>query len=79
MAGESSAALTQRYSGKDSAVEGVLPPMIEQPASVIAIRFDHGRLGAILSAVMLIGVLFMDVEKYMPKVRKSPGGKKSNM
>ena len=56
---------------------GALPPMIEQPASVIAaIRFDYGWLGAIISVVLLIGVLMMDVEKYMPEIRKSLGDKK---
>lgn len=53
---------------------GALPPMIEQPASVIAaIRFDYGWLGAIISVILLVGVLFMDVEKYMPEIRKSLG------
>ncbi len=56
---------------------GALPPMIEQPASVIAaIRFDYGWLGAIISVVLLIGVLMMDVEKYMPEIRRSLGDKK---
>lgn len=59
---------------------GALPAMIEQPASVIAaIRFDYGWLGAIISVVLLIGVLMMDVEKYMPEIRKALGDKKPPM
>ncbi len=46
--------------------------IVEQPASVAAaIRFDYGWMGAIISAILLIGVLMMDVEKYLPKIRES--------
>jgi GPH family glycoside/pentoside/hexuronide:cation symporter len=48
--------------------------VVEQPASVVsAIRFDYGWLGAIISVVLLIGVLMMDVEKYLPEIRQSLG------
>lgn len=48
--------------------------MVEQPASVVqAVRFDYGWLGAIVSVVLLIGVLLMDVEKYMPQIRAAVG------
>lgn len=64
----------------DGAQGGALPPMIEQPESVVtAIRFDYGWLGAIVSVVLLVGVLLMDVEKYMPEIRKALGDKKPPM
>lgn len=51
--------------------------IVEQPASVAAaIRFDYGWMGAIISAILLIGVLMMDVEKYLPKIRESLGDRK---
>lgn len=51
--------------------------MVEQPASVAAaIRFDYGWLGAIISAVLLVGVLLMDVEKYLPQIREALGDRK---
>ncbi len=40
-------------------------------AVVSAIRFDFGWLGAIGSAILVVLVLFMDVEKYLPEIRKS--------
>ena len=55
-------------------------PMIQQPESVInAIRFDYGWLGAIISVVLLIGVLMMDVEKYLPEIRATLGDRKPEM
>ena len=42
-------------------------------AVVSAIRFDLGWLGAIGSAVLIVLVLFMDVEKYLPEIRRSLG------
>lgn len=63
----------------DGAAEGAMGalPMIEQPASVVAaIRFDYGWLGAIIGVVLLIGVLLMDVEKYMPQIREALGDRK---
>lgn len=70
------------------AMEGPLPPldgdappmgllpMLEQPESVVsAIRFDYGWLGAIIGVVLLIGILLMDVEKYLPDIRESLGDK----
>ena len=51
--------------------------IVEQPASVAsAIRFDYGWLGAIISVILLIGVLMMDVEKYLPQIRETLGDKK---
>ena len=45
---------------------------VTQSESVVsAIRFDYGWLGAIVSCGLLIGVLLMDVEKYLPEIRKS--------
>lgn len=45
-------------------------PGAEQSEQVIAaIRFDYGWLGAIFSVALIIVVLFMDVEKYLPKIR----------
>lgn len=56
---------------------GPMGAMIEQPASVVAaIRFDYGWLGAIVSVVLLIGVLMMDVEKYLPQIRQTLGERK---
>ena len=37
---------------------------------VNAIRFDYGWLGAILTVFLIIAVLCMDVEKYLPQIRK---------
>lgn len=56
---------------------GASGEMITQPASVVsAIRFDYGWLGAIIGVVLLIGILLMDVEKYMPQIRESLGERK---
>lgn len=50
--------------------------IVEQPASVAkAIVFDYGWLGAIVSAILLVGVLLMDVEKYLPEIRATLGDK----
>ncbi len=50
---------------------------IQQPESVVnAIRFDYGWLGAIISVVLLIGVLMMDVEKYLPEIRSNLSNRK---
>ena len=55
-------------------------PMAQQPDAVVsAIRFDYGWLGAIVSVVLLIGVLLMDVEKYLPEIRKTIGDRKPEM
>lgn len=55
-------------------IESGMGEMVEQPAAVVeAIRFDYGWLGAIVSVVLLIGVLLMDVEKYMPQIRAAVG------
>lgn len=51
--------------------------IVEQPASVAAaIRFDYGWMGAIVSVILLIGVLLMDVEKYLPRIRETLGDQK---
>lgn len=63
----------------DDAAEGAIGALatIEQPASVVtAIRFDYGWLGAIVGVVLLIGILLMDVEKYMPQIREALGDKR---
>lgn len=55
-------------------IESGMGEMVEQPAAVVeAVRFDYGWLGAIVSVVLLIGVLLMDVEKYMPQIRAAVG------
>lgn len=55
-------------------IESGMGQMVEQPAAVVeAVRFDYGWLGAIVSVVLLIGVLLMDVEKYMPQIRAAVG------
>ncbi|MBE5891213.1 MAG: MFS transporter [Lachnospiraceae bacterium] len=53
-------------------------PNVESQSDAVinAIRFDYGWLGAIISIVLLIGVLLMDVEKYLPEIRKTIGEKK---
>jgi GPH family glycoside/pentoside/hexuronide:cation symporter len=40
------------------------------PEVIRAIRFGHGWLGVILSVCILICVMLMDVEKYLPQIRK---------
>lgn len=61
-------------------IESGMGEMVEQPAAVVeAIRFDYGWLGAIVSVVLLIGVLLMDVEKYMPQIRAAMGKPESEV
>lgn len=51
--------------------------MIEQLALFVAtIRFDYGGLRAIVIVILLLGVLMMDVEKYISEIRKALGNKK---
>ncbi|MGM9593968.1 MAG: MFS transporter [Candidatus Onthomonas sp.] len=70
-------AMDMAMDGPADGAMGGMAPMIEQPASVIAaIRFDYGWLGAIISVVLLIGVLMMDVEKYLPEIRAALGDRK---
>lgn len=60
-----------------AAVGYVGVPGAEQSQAVIsAIRFDYGWLGAILSVALVVAVLFMDVEKYLPQIREELGQKK---
>lgn len=55
-------------------IQAGMGEMVEQPERVVAaIRFDYGWLGAIVSVVLLIGVLCMDVEKYLPEIRATLG------
>ena len=42
---------------------------VQSAAAVSGIKFAFGRLGAILSVCLLVAVLLMDVEKYMPEIR----------
>lgn len=61
----------------DGPAPGGAMPAIAQPDSVIAaVRFDYGWLGAIISIVLLVCVLLMDVEKYLPEIRAALGEKK---
>ncbi len=53
------------------------PGAVQSEAVVNAIRFDYGWLGAILSVVLIIAVLFMDVEKYLPEIHESLGKKRA--
>lgn len=60
--------------GPSGDIAGGALPVIQQPESVVAaIRFDYGWLGAIVSIILLICVLMMDVEKYLPEIRKGLG------
>ncbi|MCD8018247.1 MAG: MFS transporter [Clostridiales bacterium] len=48
-----------------------------QPQAVINIvRFGFGWLGLILCALLIVGILLMDAEKYIPEIRASLGEKK---
>lgn len=42
---------------------------VQSAAAVSGIKFAFGWLGAILSVCLLVAVLLMDVEKYMPEIR----------
>lgn len=53
--------------------------MTQSSSVVTAIRFDYGWLGAIISVFLLICVLQMDVEKYLPEIRKTVAEKKPEM
>lgn len=54
-------------------------PGAKQSGQVIAaIRFDYGWLGAIFSVILIVVVMFMDVEKYLPKIRAELGEKTAN-
>lgn len=50
------------------------PTQMAQSEKVASyVRFGFGWLGAILSVVLLLGVLAMDVEKYLPEIRAALG------
>lgn len=51
------------------------PGAVQSEKVVAAIKFDYGWLGAIFSVILIIAVLAMDVEKYLPQIRKEFGGK----
>ena len=53
------------------------PGAVQSEAVINAIRFDYGWLGAILSAILIIAVLCMDVEKYLPQIREDLGKKEA--
>ncbi len=44
---------------------------VQSASAIAAIRFDFGWLGMILSVLLLIAVIMMDVEKYMPEVKEA--------
>lgn len=47
--------------------------MVQSDKVVSYVRFGFGWLGVILSVILLLGVLAMDVEKYLPQIRASLG------
>lgn len=51
------------------------PGAVQSEKVVAAIKFDYGWLGAIFSVILIIAVLAMDVEKYLPQIRKEAGEK----
>ncbi len=50
--------------------------LVQSDTVVSAVRFGYGWLGAIISVILLVGVLMMNVEKYLPQIRASLGEKK---
>lgn len=63
-----------------AAVGYVGTPGAAQPDAVIAaIKFDYGWLGAIFSLLLIVAVLAMDVEKYLPEIRKTIEAKQPPM
>lgn len=58
-------------------LEGTAPDM--QPASAInAIRFEVGYLGAIISAVCLVLIILMNIDKYIKQIQKDLEAKHAN-
>ena len=47
--------------------------MVQSDKVVAYVRFGFGWLGVILSFVLLLGVLAMNVEKYLPEIRAALG------
>lgn len=44
--------------------------MVQSASAVAAIKFAFGWLGLVFSIVLLIAILFMNVEKYLPQIQK---------
>ena len=60
------------------AAAGYVGTATTQPEAVVtAIKFDSGWLGCIVSVLLLIGIMFLDVEKYLPEIRKTLGSLKT--
>lgn len=55
------------------------PGAVQSDAVVAAIKFDYGWLGAIFSLLLIVAVLAMDVEKYLPEIRKTISAKQPPM
>lgn len=55
------------------------PGAVQPDAVVAAIKFDYGWLGAIFSLLLIVAVLAMDVEKYLPEIRKTIAAKQPPM
>lgn len=55
------------------------PGAAQSDAVIAAIKFDYGWLGAIFSLLLIVAVLAMDVEKYLPEIRKTIAEKKPPM
>ncbi len=52
---------------------------VQSEAVVNIVRFGFGWLGVILAVLLIIGILLMDVEKYMPQIRAQIGDKRPPM
>lgn len=62
------------------AIVGYDQTVMEQSEAVMAgIKFDYSWLGVIISVILLICVLLLDVEKYLPEIRKTIGERKPPM
>ena len=61
------------------AIANYNPAQAPTDTVIKAIRFDYGWLGVIVSVILLIGIMMMDVEKYLPEIRKTIGEKKPPM
>lgn len=55
------------------------PGAAQSDAVIAAIKFDYGWLGAIFSLLLIVAVLAMDVEKYLPEIRKTIAAKQPPM
>lgn len=60
------------------AATGYMEGAAAQPASAVTgVKFAYSWMGVILSVFLLVCVLLMDVEKYLPKIREDLGGKEA--